>query len=578
MKNMKKTLSILTVLLLILALLPSFASAGETAAPSSRGLRVDGRCAVCEAYEIGGETWFKLRDVALALRGTGSRFSVAWDGETRTVLLQPGEVYAPDGSEGVQSGDRSASAVPSAQTILIEGTGSPDLPVWNVGGHNYFRLEDLGEALGFQADYDEESDTAILRSKVWFEPRPWLTEELTITDNTGFWHHEIYTYGEDGRELSNLSEGLREFPGLPEPMPYGSTVYFRYDELGRRTEYVSVPLGGSEDEGRVVSSFEYDKWGQMIRNAGEGGSYNAHTYDDRGNLTAMETVNVTPVGELRSGAYMDYDEAGRLIRNVAENNGVVVSHYEYAYDTQGRVIREESFDPAGNRLYVQEAEYDGDRLVKLVQDFGSSSTVSTTTYDEESRTYVTVTESPSGVSVFRSTVNEAGDPLRQEWQNEAGSSVTVYSYDEEGRLLREVTGDPEAPASVTTYTYDEEGNVLTAIYEEGGYREENVYTYDREARKMTHTRTTTYPEASSLVFYQENVTLPVGGSTLLFFSYMPRNALAEAVTWSSSDESVAAVDERGTVTAVAPGVASITVTSLRGLTVDCTVTVTEAGD
>ena len=92
---------------------------------------------------------------------------------------------------------------------------------------------------------------------------------------------------------------------------------------------------------------------------------------------------------------------------------------------------------------------------------------------------------------------------------------------------------------------------------------------------MTHTRTTTYPEASSLVFYQENVTLPVGGSTLLFFSYMPRNALAEAVTWSSSDESVAAVDQQGTVTALAPGTAAITVTSLRGLTVSCTVTVTE---
>ena len=572
---MKKAWSIVLVLALILSLTPA-AFASDGAVWSERGLRADGKRVSCEVYDIGGDCYYKLRDVAMALRSTGSRFSVDWDGEKRAVRLTTGEIYEPIGGEGdLSGGDRGATAVPSTQTLFIDGVET-ELRAYNIGGSNYFRLEDLGEALGFRTDYDEESDTAILLSKVWFEPRSWLTEELTITDNTGFWHHEIYTYGEDGRTLSNLSEGLRELPGLPDPVSYGSTMYFRYDELGRRTEYVSVPLGGSEDEGRVVSSFEYDKWGQMIRNAGEGGSYNAHTYDDRGNLTAMETVNVTPVGELRSGAYMDYDEAGRLIRNVAENNGVVVSHYEYAYDAQGRAIREESFDAAGNRLYVQEAEYDGDRLVKSVRDYGTYSAVSTTTYDEESRTYVTVTESPSGVSVFRSTVNEAGDPLRQEWQNEAGSSVTVYSYDGEGRLLREVTGDPEAPASVTTYTYDEEGNVLTDIYEEGGYREENVYTYDREARKMTHTRITTYPEASSLVFYQENVTLPIGGSTLLFFSYMPRNALAEAVTWSSSDESVAAVDERGTVTAVAPGVASITVTSLRGLTVSCTVTVTEA--
>ncbi len=573
---MKKAWSIVLVLALILSLTPA-AFASDGAVWSERGLRADGKRVSCEAYEVGGECYFKLRDVAMALRSTGSRFSVDWDGEKRAVRLTTGEIYEPIGGEGdLSGGDRGAAAVPSTQTLFIDGVET-ELQAYNIGGSNYFRLEDLGEALGFRTDYDEESDTAILLSRVWFEPRSWLTEELTVADNTGFWHHEVYTYGEDGRTLSNLSEGLRSLPGIPDPVSYGSTMYFHYDELGRKTEYVSVPLGASQEEGRVVSSFEYDKWGQMVRNAGEGGSCNVSTYDDDGNLTAVETVNVTPVGELRSGVYMDYDEAGRLIRNVAENNGVVVGHYEYSYDAQGRAIREESFDPDGNRLYVKEiVEYDGDMPVKTVQDYGTYSTVSTTTYDEEGRTYTTVTESPSGVSVFRSTVNEAGDPLRQEWQNETGSSVTVYTYDEAGRLLRTVTGDPEDPASVTTYTYDEEGNVLTDIHEEGGCREENVYTYDREARKMTHTRTTTYPEASSLVFYQENVTLPVGESTLLFFNFMPRNALAEAVTWSSSDEGVATVDERGNVAAVAPGTAEITVTSLRGLTVSCTVTVTEA--
>ncbi len=574
MKKRKMILAGLLALALVLSLIPgALAAEGET--PPARGLRADGKRVDCEAQSIGGEAYYKLRDIAMVLRNSGSRFSLAWDAESHTVLIRTGEAYQPLGDELASSGvDRSGEAVPSTHAVLIDGAAA-ELRGYNIGGSNYYRLEELGAALGFRTDYDRESGTDILISRVWFEPRAWLTEELIMTDNTGFRHHEICTYGEDGRTLSNLSEGLRELPGLPEPVSYGSTMYFRYDELGRKTEYVSVPLGSSLEEGRVVSSFEYDKWGQLVRLAGEGGSYNAFTYDDNGNQTALESVNLTPMGELRSGVYMDYDEAGHLIRNVAENNGAVVSHYEYAYDAQGRAVREESFDPAGNRLYVKTSEYDGDRLVKSVQDYGSYSIVATTTYDEESRTYITVTESPSGVSRVLSTVDEAGKPLRQEWQDAASSSVTVYTYDGEGRLLREVTGDPEDPASVTTCTYDEEGNVLTDIYEEGGYREENVYTYDRAARKMTHTRTTTYPEASSLVFYQENVTLPVGGSTLLFFNYMPRNALAEAVTWSSSDESVAAVDEGGTVTALAPGTAAITVTSLRGLTVSCTVTVTE---
>lgn len=58
----------------------------------------------------------------------------------------------------------------------------------------------------------------------------------------------------------------------------------------------------------------------------------------------------------------------------------------------------------------------------------------------------------------------------------------------------------------------------------------------------------------------------------LSYTYDPENADVGTVTWASSDEAVATVDEQGTVTAVADGKATITVT-VDGVQAACEVTV-----
>ena len=576
---MKKTVSILLTLLLVLALLPAPSLAAEEAAPVSQALRVDGKSAACAAWEIGGETWFRLRDVAQALNATGSRFSVSWDAEARAVTLTTGEAYEPDGSEGAAAG---GGAVPSGQTILIDGAVQTDLPAWNIGGHNYFRLADLAPALGFQADWDEASGTAISRARVRYEPTPWLTQELYVYDNsgTGAWHHEVATYDGAGRQLTNLTEGLSVVAARPEGVEFHAVNYFYYDALGRRTEYATDHLDGQGQ--RVSSTFEYDVWGQLVRNGGgelNPGSATTLSYDDRGNLTAQESVIETPVGQMTSGIYMEYDENGHITKSVMVQDGVTVSHVEYVNDSEGNVLREEYYDPDGNLLRAVDHEYDGGRRVRTTQGSGDYAIVTTYGYDEEARTYTTVTETPTGTTTTVNTLDEGGRPLRQETVSGELRSVTTWEYDEAGRLLRQVNGDPASPDSLRSCTYDEEGNPLTDIYEESsGYREETVYEYDPALRRMVKTRTTTFPEASEIVLYNGgSVTLSVGENSFLHWYFLPHNALATAIDWVSSDESIATVDASGAVTAVAPGEATITGTSERNplLTVTCTVTVTE---
>ena len=67
--------------------------------------------------------------------------------------------------------------------------------------------------------------------------------------------------------------------------------------------------------------------------------------------------------------------------------------------------------------------------------------------------------------------------------------------------------------------------------------------------------------------------IAVGGTDTLVATVTPNNATVQTVTWSSDDTSIADVNA-GTITGVAAGTATITVTTVDGgFTDTCTVTV-----
>ena len=84
------------------------------------------------------------------------------------------------------------------------------------------------------------------------------------------------------------------------------------------------------------------------------------------------------------------------------------------------------------------------------------------------------------------------------------------------------------------------------------------------------------PVVTSVSLNVTTLELVVGRTAVLEPGFVPEDAQNKDVTWSSSNEAAATVDENGKVTAVAAGTAVITVTTAEGgLTAECTVTVTE---
>ena len=160
---MKKRLPIILTLLLV-CIAVSYASAANVVA-SPQNLSVDGVDADCDKYNIDGSNYFKLRDLAQLLSKTDSRFSVSFDEQSNAVTVVSGKEYTPVGGELARGRDQSKTAVVSKQSVLIDGKVADGLSVYNIGGNNYFKLRDLGDALCFTVDYDADSNTAIVLSK-----------------------------------------------------------------------------------------------------------------------------------------------------------------------------------------------------------------------------------------------------------------------------------------------------------------------------------------------------------------------------------------------------------------------------
>ncbi len=142
---------------------PEPAPGDYTVMLSNQALKVDGVAQAFEIYNIDGSNYFKLRDVAYVLNGTGSQFSVAYDSGTHAISCSTGEAYSPVGGEVQPGSDQSETAVPSSHSLYVDGK-EVSLSAFNIGGNNFFKLRDLGELLNFTVDYDNATRTMLIIS------------------------------------------------------------------------------------------------------------------------------------------------------------------------------------------------------------------------------------------------------------------------------------------------------------------------------------------------------------------------------------------------------------------------------
>jgi hypothetical protein len=129
-----------------------------TARPTRSTVSINGGNIPFDAYNIGGNNYFKLRDLAYALNGTEKRFDVAWNAAANAIALTGGRPYTEIGGELTAGGGEDKKATPTTAKITLDGKET-SFDAYNIGGNNYFKLRDIGRAFDFGVAWDAAQNT-----------------------------------------------------------------------------------------------------------------------------------------------------------------------------------------------------------------------------------------------------------------------------------------------------------------------------------------------------------------------------------------------------------------------------------
>ncbi|MBE6913811.1 MAG: hypothetical protein E7472_02610 [Ruminococcaceae bacterium] len=123
------------------------------ALPTTSKVLVNGAEVSFDAYNINGNNYFKLRDLAYVLNGTQKQFEVTWDGKANAIGLIPGKAYTAVGAELAAGDGVSKTALACNSAIYINGK-PVTLTAYNINGNNYFKLRDIGTTFNFDVSWD----------------------------------------------------------------------------------------------------------------------------------------------------------------------------------------------------------------------------------------------------------------------------------------------------------------------------------------------------------------------------------------------------------------------------------------
>lgn len=142
---------------------------------STQTVSLDGKPVTFACYALkdkdGNMTnYIKLRDLAMLLNGTAAQFDVKWD---TYVTITPKTAYTPNGSELSTpfTGDRIYQALYNSLPTFVGSQFSPTFLNAFVlnddlgGGYTYYRLRDLGKALGFNVGWTADKGVFVETDK-----------------------------------------------------------------------------------------------------------------------------------------------------------------------------------------------------------------------------------------------------------------------------------------------------------------------------------------------------------------------------------------------------------------------------
>lgn len=172
--------------LIFISLILSFAAFGnicafaetESVAHSSSAIDVNGTEVEIEGYNIEGNNYFKLRDIAAALSETNKNFQVEYDKDNDRVVITAGKNYEPDGTENFEAEDPDNKQIKETVSEVYFGENKIELKAYNVDGYNYVKLRDVASMMDFALMYyGDIKEVSFVTDKKYAESKEFYPED-----------------------------------------------------------------------------------------------------------------------------------------------------------------------------------------------------------------------------------------------------------------------------------------------------------------------------------------------------------------------------------------------------------------
>ncbi len=134
-----------------------------TATPTDSIVYVDGVQKNFQAYNVDGNNYLKLRDLAYTLSGSPKQFDVVWDSQNGTINLLRNQPYTVVGGEMTGKGSSAVTPVETGARIILDSQ-EVSLFAYIIEGNNYFKLRDIAEIFDFNVTWDGTNNAIIIHT------------------------------------------------------------------------------------------------------------------------------------------------------------------------------------------------------------------------------------------------------------------------------------------------------------------------------------------------------------------------------------------------------------------------------
>lgn len=129
-----------------------------SATRSIANMLVNGERVAVTGYTVNDSNYFKVRDIAMLLRNTPSKFNVSWDGNLNAIMIDTHSDYIAIGGELSSEIEQDMNVVENNTPIYVDGHRTA-ITAYNINGSSYFKIRDIADATGFEIQWDGNSQT-----------------------------------------------------------------------------------------------------------------------------------------------------------------------------------------------------------------------------------------------------------------------------------------------------------------------------------------------------------------------------------------------------------------------------------